>query len=116
MATQSSNHWLSVAKAAYEHAGFDPKNVQWERVRFLTTSEDYRPVVFPPPGPWWCSGSGLTSDGKDCFIIVAFLPVGVPISSYWPEGQEPEDVRFRYRVADITFTDRFPKPDWWPFE
>jgi len=38
------------------------------RVRFHTDEEDYRPLKFPPPGPYWCTGEG---DGY--WTIVAYV-------------------------------------------
>lgn len=81
---------------------------QWIRYRFNTQEEDYRPVVFPPPGPWWCTG--FNSNGHA--VIVAYLPVEVYITDYWPEA-EAIDVEF---VDSIVFTCRFSAPDWWDTE
>jgi hypothetical protein len=78
--------------------------MKWRRYRFHTDSEDYRPIIFPPPGPWWCSGySG------DSSVIVCYLPRGESVSSYWPEAS---GVDFTDE-EEIVFTSRFPKPDWW---
>ncbi len=76
----------------------------WKRHRFYTKSTDYRPIKFPPPGPWWCSGESM-----DSFVIICYLPPQVPVTEYWPEafGIDSED------KDEIVFTDRFPKPSWW---
>jgi hypothetical protein len=80
--------------------------IQWVRHRFHANADDYRPMTFPPPGPYWCSGSG-----DDYSIVIAYLPRGVKPSSkkLWPEASEIESED----VEGITFTDRFPKPSWW---
>jgi len=79
----------------------------WKRYRFYTCEEDYRPVIFPPSGPWWCTG--YTGDDWERAIIAAYLPEGEDIRKYWPEA---EDIEFEGRDS-IQFTDRFPKPKWW---
>ena len=61
---------------------------RWKRHRFKTTSAaDPRPVKFPPPGPWWCSGYA----GDDSYaIVIAFLPRDVELTEYWPEAYDDE--------------------------
>lgn len=93
-----------------ELGGLHPDQVKWVRHRFYTHHEDSRPVKFPPPGPWWCSGSTDDVNGE-IQIIVAYLPENYEIKKYWPEVGE---VSFS-DPGPITFTDRFSKPDWWPF-
>jgi hypothetical protein len=34
----------------------EPWKGPWIRYRFHANADDYRPVKFPPPGPYWCSG------------------------------------------------------------
>lgn len=77
------------------------------RVRFIVEAaeDDYRPVKFPPPGPYWCTG--WAPNGT---IIVAYLETEDQIKEYWPDVIE---ISFIQEREDITFTDRFPKPDWW---
>ncbi len=77
--------------------------IKWIRYRFYTKSEDYRPLLFNPAYPWWCSGHT-----DEAAIIIAFLPVGESLEKYWPEA-EAVDAESR----DLFFTDRFPKPDWY---
>jgi hypothetical protein len=82
--------------------------MKWNRIRFQANLEDYRPVVFPPPGPYWCSGSGDSYS-----IVVAYMPapLNVPeLLKHWPEADRVEVMQ---RDTDITFSDRFAKPDWW---
>jgi hypothetical protein len=76
----------------------------WKRYRFQANLEDPRPVIFPPPGPWWCTG---TSDAYS--TVVAYLPVDVDLKKYWPEA---EDITYT-DYDDIVYSDRFPKPSWY---
>jgi len=82
----------------------------YERHRFKTSADDYRPVAFPPPGPYWCSGYTLNENLEyGHAIIVAYLPKGEPLATWWPDAS---DVDTEERES-ITFTSRFPKPEWW---
>lgn len=76
----------------------------YERHRFKTDPTDYRPVAFPPPGPYWCSGQS-----ENHSIVIAYLPKGESLLKWWPDAAELETEE---RDA-ILFTDRFPCPDWW---
>lgn len=75
------------------------------RARFETNEDDYRPVLWPPPGPFWCTGYG-----PDSAIVVAYAADEAEILKFWPDAQnidaEPSDSYF--------FSSRFPQPDWWP--
>ena len=76
----------------------------WKRYRFKTHSvQDYRPLVFNPRYPWWCSG-----EGNDCAVIIAYLPPDEDLLKYWDDAFDI-DVENR---DEITFTDRFPKPSY----
>lgn len=75
------------------------------RARFMANSEDYRPVKFPPPHPWWCTG--YTGDGSYS-IVVAYADDVNQIFEYWPEAKDIDSKE----VSEYVFTDRFPKPDW----
>lgn len=79
-------------------------STKWRRYRFHANLDDPRPVKFPPPGPWWCSGQG-----DDYAIVIAYLPRNAKLKQFWPEASEVEFTD----EDEITFTDRFPKPDWW---
>ena len=80
----------------------------WYRCRFQANLDDYRPIIFPPPGPYWCSGY---SDSYS--IVIAYFPMESEkdiyehIKEYWPEASnidiDPDE--------DIVYTDRFPKPE-----
>jgi hypothetical protein len=76
----------------------------WIRYRFHCNEEDPRPVIFPPPGPWWCTGFG-----EDYALVVAYLPVEIPLTKYWPEATEVESTE----EDGINFSERFPVPSWW---
>lgn len=76
----------------------------WFRCRFFTDADDYRPVTFPPPGPYWRTGQTMSGH-----IIVAYLQDTSELLEYWPEAYGAEYTA----VAEIVYTDRFPKPSWW---
>lgn len=83
---------------------------QWLRVRFFQPSDDYRPIKWPPVGPYWCSGY-RGSDNAAC--IVAFVKSIDQVREYWPEA---DDIDQLDEPGPIYFTDRFPRPDWWDGE
>lgn len=78
--------------------------MKWKRYRFHTRSvDDYRPLVFNPSYPWWCSAE--TGDGS--FVtIVAYLPADEPLERYW---DDVFDVDYTEEET-ITFSGRFPRP------
>ena len=78
------------------------ENKNWKRYRFKTYSvEDYRPLVFNPKYPFWCSGYG------DCYaVIIAYLPFNEDLLKYWDDAFEIEFTE----EDEIKFSDRFPKP------
>lgn len=73
------------------------------RVRFRTTSDDYRPVNWPIKHPYWCTGHG---DGYS--IVVAYADDEPEIMHNWPEAYDLDISQ----VDHYQFSDRFPKPDW----
>lgn len=77
---------------------------RWTRHRFRANVEDPRPVSFPPPGPYW-----ITGYGPSWATVVAYLPTGEEVTKYWPEASEVDSDP----MDEITFTGRFPKPEWW---
>ena len=79
----------------------------WLRCRFQANEEDYRPVTFPPPGPYWCSGYG-----NDHAVIVAYVRSEEQITEYWPEATDIDVMS----EGPVSFSDRFPKPDWYEGE
>lgn len=75
------------------------------RYRFKANEDDWRPVAWPPPGPCWCSGYG---DGYA--VVVAYAPHETDVREFWPEA---DDIEVLDEGVQPTFSDRFPKPDWW---
>ena len=76
----------------------------WVRVRFKANAEDYRPVKFPPPGPFWCTGYS-----EDRSVLVAYVKRIEQIEEYWPEAEDLD----ADETTEIEYTDRFPRPDWY---
>lgn len=75
---------------------------------YLPGVEDYRPTKWPPPGPYWCTGSA----GLDvCPILVAYTETEDQITEFWPEAEQIDVHRTN---CEPEFSDRFPQPDWWP--
>ena len=80
----------------------------WDRIRFRANNDDYRPVIWPPMGPYWCSGYG-----DDYSIIVAYIPHKTTynqLKEYWPEAN---NIDVMEENVQIIFSNRFPKPNWW---
>ena len=73
------------------------------RVRFHANADDYRPINWPVKHPYWCSGSG-----EDYSIVISYADDVDYIMKNWPEATDL-DIEER---SEYTFTDRFPKPDW----
>lgn len=77
----------------------------WIRFRFKANLEDSRPVIFPPPGPWW--ETGLDEHHS---TVVAYFPEmqSHKLKKYWPEAQDiQQEVH-----EEVTYTTRFQKPEW----
>lgn len=90
----------------------------WRRYRFKTRYTDWRPAIFNPKYPYWCTGEGFETlrciDGDQqeengYFTIVAYLPEGEDLLKYWDDAEE---IEFTER-EEIKFSDRFPKPEWY---
>lgn len=80
---------------------------KWLRVRFHANADDYRPVKWPPAGPYWCSGYA----GDDSHsIVVAYVKSEEQVMEFWPEVTEIEILS---EHDEPVFSSRFPKPDWW---
>jgi len=73
------------------------------RARFKANEDDFRPVSWPVKHPYWCTGYG-----DDHSIVVAYADDEAEILRNWPEAT---DIESEERIG-YTFTDRFPKPDW----
>jgi len=74
------------------------------RVRFHANADDYRPVKWPVKYPFWCTGYG-----DDYSIVIAYVDKVEDIHELWPEATNL-DVE---ESDQITFSSRFPKPDWY---
>lgn len=77
------------------------------RYRFYTDADDWRPVTWPPAGPFWCTGQG---DGFS--VVVAFAPDMPTLLAQWPEAKE---ITVQENMP-VEFSGRFPKPKWWPLD
>ena len=76
------------------------------RYRFKTKAiDDYRPLkdMEDIQMPWWCSG-----EGEDYAIIICYLPNKTDLREYWDDAYDIEE----QEKEEITYTDRFPKPDY----
>ena len=77
-----------------------------KRYRFKTKAvEDFRPLkdLKDIQMPYWCS-----SEGDDYVVIICYLPANVDLFEYWDDAYDIEEED----EEEITYTDRFPKPDW----
>jgi len=85
----------------------------YERHRFKTDPIDYRPVAFPPPGPYWCTGYSCNPNdaslSAEHAVVMVYLPKGEPLLKWWPDAVDIESEE----VEVIFFTSRFACPDWW---
>lgn len=76
------------------------------RARFKADAEDYRPVNWPPPGPYWCTGH---AGDESHSIVVAYADNEDQIREFWPEASDID----AEVVTEMVFTDWFPEPKWW---
>lgn len=73
----------------------------WNRYRFKTDSvADWRPLVYNPDYPFWCSGYG-----DDYAIIVCWLPIEEDLFKYWDDAYDIDTETHE----EIKYTSRFPK-------
>jgi hypothetical protein len=77
----------------------------WIRARFQANLVDPRPMLWPPPGPYWISGEG---DGYS--IVIAYVKTYKEILKYWPDAT---DIDCNELCDKITYSSRFPKPSWY---
>jgi len=76
------------------------------RARFKANPDDYRPVKWPPPGPYWCTGY---AGDESHSIVVAYVAAEDQVREFWPEAKDID-----CEIVDkIVFTSRFPEPTWW---
>ena len=92
----------------------EKRELGWIRYRFLANLEDYRPVKWPALGPYWKSGEWDQFATMIAYIPRQESPVGTELllRRYWPEAADL-DIQER---DEITFTERFPCPEWWDSE
>lgn len=79
----------------------------WKRIRFYVDRKevqfDFRPIEFPPPGPYWCTGFSESD-----YVLVGYFKTEAQLYEFWPEARlDSVDDK-----EEIVFTDRFPKPEW----
>lgn len=80
------------------------EKMNWIRYRFKTRAvDDYRPLIFNPKYPWWCSG-----ETDKYAVIIAYLPKEESLLKYWDDAFDVDSEE----KESIEFTDRFPKPDY----
>ena len=81
-------------------------NLTWYRFKTKAV-DDYRPLVdMADIGmPYWCTG--FAADNSYA-TIVCYLPQNEDLLKYWDDAY---DIDSEER-AEITYTDRFPKPNW----
>jgi hypothetical protein len=84
----------------------DNNEAAWFRVRFLTSSQDWRPVTWPPPGPYWYLGT--TENHRTC--LISYTRSMRELYEAWPEA---ENVVYSPE-SKIIFTHQYPEPIWWP--
>lgn len=84
-----------------------------KRIRFkinqAETGYDYRPMVWPIKYPYWCSGESCGLGEDDYYILIAYVDKVADIKRLWPEAYDIEEPEI---CNEITFTSRFPKPEW----
>jgi hypothetical protein len=73
------------------------------RCRFRANPQDPRPVLFPPPHPYWVTGYG-----DNYAIVVAYAEDETQILKFWPEAVDLDSTQ----ASEYIFTDRFQKPAW----
>ena len=74
------------------------------RVRFYCNLDDPRPINWPVKFPYWVTGESETHS-----IVVSYADSENYIKRNWPEAIDLDS----QEVPAITFSDRFPKPDWY---
>jgi hypothetical protein len=86
------------------------------RARFSVPGEDGRPLKWPAPGPFWCSGETLTHHPETgeftaaSQIMIAYARDLAQLLEFWPDAGDI-DVEEREKIV---FTSRFSCPSWWP--
>ena len=80
------------------------------RFRFHIPGDRWGPKEFPPEGPYWCTGYSSVA-GQETNVVVAYSPSFEVLTGQnrWPDAIMVEDCG----ELAVSFTDRFPEPDWW---
>lgn len=76
------------------------------RFRFRVPGDDGRPISFPPEGPFW-----ITGYGDDYVTVVAYSSDLETLTreDRWPDALDIDDEG----PTEVSFSDRFPRPEWW---
>ena len=77
------------------------------RVRFVVDNEDPRPVIFPIKHPYWVTGYEGESGAA---ILVAYADDQDEILQNWTDAEKIDVLN--EDVESYSFSDRFPKPEW----
>lgn len=102
------------------------KYVKLNRVRFEVPVDDYRPVSWPIPYPYWCSSThnepiDKTKPDDDenlqlVHTLVAYVPQGsmcVYLTAFWPEHRSVQLLSEGHTKDTIAYSERFAKPEWY---
>lgn len=73
------------------------------RCRFHCNAEDPRPISWPVKHPYWVTGYG-----DDYATVVAYADSEEEIKKLWPDAYDLDS----QESTEYSFTDRFPKPEW----
>lgn len=77
----------------------------WIRGRFEVEGGSW-PVKWPPPGPFWITGSGEGALNR----VIAWVKDLDQVLEFWPNAVPSIDYECS---SEIRFTDEFPRPPWW---
>jgi hypothetical protein len=78
--------------------------VTWIRARFKADGADFRPISWPPPGPYWCSGYG-----DDYSIVIAYVRDEAQVYEFWPEAEDVDSTQ----EVEIKERERRRIAIWW---
>ena len=83
------------------------QGIKWIRYRLKTRSvADWRPLVYDPRYPSWCSGyGGNEEEGNSFAVVIIYLPPEEDLMKYYDDAFDVE----QEETDAITFTDRFPR-------
>ncbi len=88
-------------------------------VRFWTSADDYRPLIFPPIEGilgWWCSGTRDRDVEESCIIVWIESEnqdtATQTILKHWPEFLDDDNASFQTVPLDWKPSDRFAVSEW----